>query len=195
MAESSNKLLCHNRIVRLLFPSSFLAMTASLSTLSAASQTDRFFDEYYFPYNPTSATSAGIHRYDGKLEDYSKSGVTTRVAILKKFEAEFAKRPADADRELILNNIRASLLDLESIRSWEKNPDIYSSGISSSAFTIMSRTFAPPEVRLKALISRERQMPKVLADARENVRNPPKVFTEVAIEQLPGIVGFFEHDV
>jgi uncharacterized protein (DUF885 family) len=171
-----------------------LAMIAS-TVLSAASLTDRFFDEYYFPYNPTSATSAGIHKYDGKLEDYSRRGVAERVVILKKYEAEFAKLPAGPDRDLILNSIRASLLDQETIRSWEKNPDVYSSGISSSAFTIISRTFAPPAVRLKSLISRERAMPKALMDARENLKNPPKIYTEIAIEQIPGIVSFFEHDV
>jgi uncharacterized protein (DUF885 family) len=156
---------------------------------------DRFFDEYYFPFNPSGATSNGIHQYDDKLEDYSKDGVAARVAILKKFEAEFAKEPPTADRDLVLNYIRASLLDLETIRSWEKNPDNYSSGISSSAFTIMSRTFAPPEARLRSLIARERQMPKALADARENLKNPPKIYTEIAIEQLPGIAAFFENDV
>jgi uncharacterized protein (DUF885 family) len=72
---------------------------------------------------------------------------------------------------------------------------LYSSGISGSAFTIMSRTFASPEVRLESLISRERAMPKVLQHARENLKNPPKVYTEVALEQLPGIVDFFAHDV
>jgi uncharacterized protein (DUF885 family) len=170
-------------------------MTIPATTGAAASLSDQYFDKYYFPYNPTAATSAGIHLYDGRLEDYSKSGVAARVKELKKFEAEFEKQPADADRDLVLNNIRAALLDLEVVRSWEKNPDLYSSGISGSAFTIMSRTFAPPEVRLKALISRERAMPKVLQDARENLKNPPKVYTEVAIAQLPGIVDFFEHDV
>jgi uncharacterized protein (DUF885 family) len=162
---------------------------------SAQSLTDRFFDEYYFPYNPTAATSAGIHKYDDKLEDYSKAGSAARVGALKKFEAEFAKTPADADRDLVLNYIRASLLELETIRMWERNPDLYSSGITSSAFVIMSRTFAPPEARLKSLISRERQMPKVLADARANVKNPPKIYTEIAIEQLPGNTEFFERDV
>jgi hypothetical protein len=38
-------------------------------------------------------------------------------------------------------------------------------------------------------------MPQVLADGRANVRNPPKIYTEIAIEQLPGLVSFFEHDV
>lgn len=156
---------------------------------------DRFFDEYYFPFNPTSATSSGIHKYDGQLEDYSKAGNAKRAAVLKQFEAEFAKLPPGADRDLVLNSIRASLLELESVRSWEKNPDNYSSGITSSAFTIMSRKFAPPEVRLKSLIERERHMPKVLVDARANLKNPPRIYTEVAIEQLPGDVSFFESDV
>ena len=170
-------------------------MMTVAGALSAQSLTDRFFDEYYFPFNPTTATSPGIHKYDDKLEDYSKAGVATRVAMLKKFEARIREAARNADRDLVLTNIRASLLDLETVRSWERNPDIYSSGISSSAFTIMSRTFAPPEARLRSLIARERQMPKVLAAARANLKNPPRIYTEVAIEQMPGIIGFFENDV
>src|ERR1044071_5415213 len=133
---------------------------------------DRFFDEYYFPFNPTSATSAGIHKYDGQLEDYSKSGVTKRTAELKKWEVEIAKLPQSDNRDLVLNYIRAGLLELESVRQWEKNPDNYSSGIASSAFTIMSRKFAPPETRIKSLTERERRMPQVLVAARENLKNP-----------------------
>src|SRR5580698_8350856 len=100
---------------------------------SAQSLTDRYFDEYFFPFNPTSATSAGIHRYDDKLEDYSAAGNQRRIEILKKFEAEFAKVPASADRDLVLYSIRANLLELETVRMWAKNPDLYSSGLSNSA--------------------------------------------------------------
>jgi len=170
-------------------------MTILAAAGSAKSLTDRFFDEYYFPYNPSGATSAGIHTYDGRLEDFSRAAVRARVEILHKFEREFAAQPEDADRDLVLNYIRAALLDLETIRSWQRNPDNYSSGIAGSAFTIMSRTFAPPEARLKSLISRERAMPKMLMEARANLDNPPKIYTQIALEQLPGIVAFFEHDV
>jgi hypothetical protein len=162
---------------------------------SAQSLADRYFDEYFFPYNPTSATAAGIHKYDDQLEDYSAAGVKQRIAILKKFEGEFEKVAAGPDRDLVLSSIRASLLELETVRMWAKNPDQYSSGLSNSAFVIMSRTFAPPEVRLKALIARERLMPQVLADARANVKHPPRIYLDVAIEQLPGIISFFESDV
>ncbi len=170
-------------------------MSLLIPLASAQSLTDRFFDEYYFPFNPTSATAAGIHKFDGQIEDYSKAGVDVRVAKLKQFEAEFAKLPAEPDRDLVLNSIRANLLELETVRSWERNPDIYSSGISTSAFYIMSRTFAPPEARLRSLIDRERKMPQVLQQARANLKNPPKIFTEIAIQQVPGIVSFFQKDV
>ena len=169
-------------------------MTLAIATW-AQSPFDHFFDDYYFPDNPTTATASGIHKYDSELEDYSKAGVLKRIAKLKKYEAEFAKLPESADRDLVLSNIRAGLLELESVKMWERNPDVYSSGISSSAFTIMSRTFAPADVRLKAMIARERKMPQVLADARVNLKNPPKMYTEIALEQLPGIEDFFAHDV
>ena len=170
-------------------------MSLLISTVGAQSLTDRFFDEYYFPFNPTAATSAGIHKYDSQLEDYSKAGVDARVAKLKQFEAEFAKLPADPDRDLVLSTIRAGLLEYQTVRSWERNPDVYSSGITGSAFNIMSRTFAPPETRLRSLIERERKMPQVLAAARVNLKNPPKIYTEIAIQQAPGIISFFQKDV
>jgi hypothetical protein len=170
-------------------------LTTAMFPANAQRTFDRFFDEFYFPFNPTTATSSGIHTYDSKLDDYSRAGEMKREAILKKFEAEFTTLPASDDRDLVLNTIRDGLLEIETIRMWERNPDQYSSGITSSAFTIMSRTFAPPEVRIKSLTARERQMPKVLQDARLNLKNPPRIYTEVALEQMPGNISFFENDV
>jgi uncharacterized protein (DUF885 family) len=163
---------------------------------------DQYFDTFYLPTNPSAATSYGVHEYDGKLEDYSRAGIDVEVKALKGWEQRVAAvDPASlslyvrGDRDLVLNNIRSALLTLQSIRPWEKNPDFYSSGITSSAFTLMERKFAPPETRLRDLISRERQMPAALLAARANLRNPPKIYTEIALEQLPGLIRFFQHDV
>ena len=95
------------------------------------------------------------------------------------------------DREMVLGNIRSRLLTLETIRPWEKNADIYSSTCANAAFTLMERKFAPPDDRLRSLVAREKQMPGLLAEARVNLKNPPRIFTEIAIEQLPGIISFF----
>lgn len=163
---------------------------------------DRYFDTYYFPTNPSTATSDGFHAWDGQLEDYSRAGVEANVKALQQWEARVSAVDPNTlseyvqdDRTLVLNNIRSTLLTLQTIRPWQKNPDNYSSGIASSAFTLMERKFASPETRLRALIAREKQMPAALADARQNLDDPPKIYTQIALEQLPGLVSFFQHDV
>src|SRR5580692_6339763 len=166
-----------------------------LNAQPVAEQVNRFFDDVYFKYSPTQGTAAGFHQYDSQLEDYSKRSVQARAQALHRAEREFMRLPADPDRDLILNYIRDSLLDLEQVRSWEKNPDNYSSGVTQSIFVIMSRNFAPADQRLQAVIARERQFPAVFDAARANLKNPPRIYSEVAIEQLPGIVSFFQNDV
>jgi uncharacterized protein (DUF885 family) len=163
---------------------------------------DRFFDEVTFRFNPVEGTRAGFHQYDAQLPSMSGSEVRAEIAELRKFEGAFQSFDARglspavaADRELALAEVRGRLLTLESIRDWEKNPDLYSSGVTSAIFTIMSRKYAPPAERLKSAIARERLIPRVFQSARENLKNPPRVYTEVALEQLPGIASFFRNDV
>jgi uncharacterized protein (DUF885 family) len=163
---------------------------------------DQYFSDTVFHFGPTGATELGFHQYDTKLEDYSRAGVDAEIAALKEYEWKFDDFPAAGldestlgDLAIMRDNVRAGLLELETIRGWEKNPDNYSSGITNSAFVLMERDFAPVDERLRSLIARERQMPAVFAAARENLKNPPRIYTEIALEQLPGIVDFFQHDV
>ena len=163
---------------------------------------DRYFTDVVFHYDPVGATQAGFHQYDDQLPSGSREEVRAEIQALHRFEDEVMKFDptglspfAAADRELVLAQIRGQLLGLEKIRSWEKNPDIYSSGVSAAIFVIMSRTFAPPADRLKSVLARERLAPRLLQSARQNLANPPRIYTEVALEQIPGIVSFFQNDV
>ena len=172
--------------------------------LKFAQLSDEYFDQVYFPYAPTVGTQVGYHQYDTKLENYSRRSVDDEIVALKNFErrieaiqpstdaADFVPR---SDREIVLGNIRSQLLTLETIRPWEKNADNYSSTCANAAFVLMERKFAPPDERLRSLIAREKQMPAMLGDARVNLKNPQRIFTEIAIEQLPGIISFFQNDV
>ncbi len=166
-----------------------------LAAQPSPEQVDRFFDDVYFKFSPTAGTSSGFHQYDGQLEDFSKRTIDAQTKALHQADQQFSALPADPDRDLILNYIRATLLNLEEVRPWEKNPDTYSSGVTNSIFVIMSRTFAPVADRLRSVIARERQIPAAFDAARANLKNPPRIYTEVAIEQLPGIVSFFQKDV
>src|SRR5262245_50883011 len=83
---------------------------------------DEFFDQFYFPTNPTTATLSGIHDYDGKLEDFSRAAIDREVANLKAFDQRVGAVDSKAldvqtrgDRELVLNYIHGRLLTLETI--------------------------------------------------------------------------------
>jgi hypothetical protein len=182
-----------------------LGLAAVVCTAVRAQETDfdrlvdRYFEDYYQAH-PTDATSAGFHEYDHRLEDYSQSAIRNWVAALKRYKSQFLalhelSREQALDRLLVVSKIDGQVLELETIRPWQKNPDVYSSGITAAAFVIMSRQFAPAPERLRALIARERAMPKALVAARANLKNPPRIYTQVAIEQLPGIIRFFQNDV
>jgi uncharacterized protein (DUF885 family) len=163
---------------------------------------DQYFEQVYFKFSPTAGTSAGLHQYDTQLEDYSAARVQRQIAALHAFEKKLEvidPRALDAepaaDYAILLNNIRGQLLQLEVVRGWEKNPDSYSSGVTSSIFVIMERPYAPVNERLRSAVERERQIPQVFVEARKNLKNPPHIYTEIALEQIDGLVSFFQSDV
>jgi uncharacterized protein (DUF885 family) len=163
---------------------------------------EQYFSDVYFHFAPTVGTSAGLHQYDTQLEDYSAANIQKEIAALHTYEKKIeAIDPSAldasiaADRLILLNNIRSQLLTLETIRPWEKNPDIYSSGITNSAFVIMERPYASTNIRLRSLAAREKLMPDTLLEARKNLKNPPKIYTEIALEQIDGLISFFQTDV
>jgi uncharacterized protein (DUF885 family) len=181
-------------------PAQRLSADGALQTFNSLA--DQYFSDVYFHFAPTAGTSAGVHQYDNQLEDFSAANIYKQIAALhvyeKKVEAidpSALDASVAADREILLNNIRSQLLTLETIRPWEKNPDIYSSDITNSAFVIMERPYASTDVRLKSLIERERQMPQALLEARKNLRIPPKIYTEIALEQIDDDISFFQNDV
>ena len=163
---------------------------------------EKYFSDVYFHFSPTAGTAAGLHQYDEKLEDYTAAERERQVAALHLYEKKVQAidpsaldAPVAADREILLDSIRSTLLTLEVIRPWEKNPDLYSSGITNSIFVIMERPYASVDDRLHAAAEREKLMPQVLLEARKNLKNPPKIFTEIALEQIDGLVSFFQADV
>lgn len=167
-----------------------------------AALADRYFDQVLFKYDPAQGTAAGFHQWDAALPSFSREEVQAAISDLKRYEGEvqgFAPAglspSAASDRELVLSQIRGQLLALESIRQWQKNPDLYPSYATNAVFVIMARTFAPPADRLRSVIARERLIPRMLDSARANLKDVPRIYADIAIEQLPGEISFFQNDV
>src|SRR5580700_7179322 len=134
-------------------------------------------DDHYTRH-PSHATDLGIHRFDDQLEDRSQAAIKGESDALKVFQTKLAAiDPAtltlanSLDREQLVHTVDESVLELDTIRMWAKDPDTYSGGITNAAYVIMKRAYAPADTRLKALIARENNMPGVLQDARRNLQH------------------------
>ena len=132
------------------------------------------------------------------LDDYSAAAIKAEADAARAFKTRLeALDPAtltldkQLDREQLRHAMDSTILQNESVRAWARDPDIYSSGITNTAYVMIKRSFAPPEERLRRLIARERAMPAALAEARRNLDNPPRIYTEIAIEQIDGSIGLF----
>lgn len=162
---------------------------------------DDYFD-FYYHFHPTEGTQAGFHRYDGNLQDFSRSSVEAEIEGLLKFQTQFGSiqstelsQESAGDLQILTSAVQSRLLELQDIQKWKKDPDVYISELSQGVFGIMRRNFAPAPDRLRSVILREREIPRVLQQARHNVSNPPRVYTEVALQQMPDNIKFFQKDV
>ena len=155
-----------------------------------------------FRRHPSAATALGVHTYDSTLDDLSAAAFDAEASADSAFRQRLLavdttrlSLDQQLDRQQLIHAMDATILGDRVIKSYTKNPDVYSSGATNAAYVIMEREYAPATQRLAALIAREKAIPAALAQARTNLVDPPRIFTEIAIEQLDGNVSFFKNDV
>ncbi len=162
---------------------------------------EEYFDAYYAAY-PSYGTAAGLHRYDASLEDVSARAVAARVKALnaqlervRTLKAGALDAGGQIDAAVIESLIQAELLSLDTLKTWRTNPMNYVGLPGGAIDGLMKRDFAPAAERLKSLNARLKAVPGVLQAMRDNVSNPPKEFTDLAIRMASGSVGFFRDSV
>jgi uncharacterized protein (DUF885 family) len=171
----------------------------------AATAFAAFVNDYFtalYAFRPSDGTAAGLHEHDTKLEDRSAANVARRVetvtAQLRRLEALRAGRLSadDAiDAEILDGQLRAELLDLDTVKNWRRNPMSYISTPGGAVDGLMKRNSAPASERLRSVIARLKAVPALLTAMRANVTDPPREFTDLAVRMAEGSVGFFREGV
>jgi uncharacterized protein (DUF885 family) len=171
----------------------------------AGTEFARFVDDYFdaqFRAQPSAGTEAGLHQYDGKLEDLSRAAILARIAELEALQARLAainrkqlSFDDGIDAQALDGDLRSALQNLDVLRNWEKNPMLYVRVPGNAVDGLMKRDFAPARERLRSVVARLKAAPAVYAAARANVQNPPREFTDLAIRMCKGAAGFFEGSV
>ena len=157
---------------------------------------------YLHESEPTSAAFDGVHIHDDLLEDVSRSAVESEIGAL----GGFARRLGLIDsatlsgverieQPMLDAHIRARLHSLETVREWERNPQLYGELLASSLTTQAIFDYAPAADRARRVMSKLRQTPRLIHAAKENVTDPPGIFIKLGLETFRGILSFIEDDL
>jgi uncharacterized protein (DUF885 family) len=151
---------------------------------------------------PSLAAASGIHIWDGQLEDFSAPAIAAEILAIKAFQTRLEKIPplelplSDAyDYQIVSSNMNARLLELEQIKNYERNPQIYNDPISSGLLQLAIFEHSPADSRLRQVIAKEKEIPRLLDSARVNIRQTPAVFLKVALESFKGTLSFVQTDL
>ncbi|HEX8140973.1 MAG TPA: DUF885 domain-containing protein [Pyrinomonadaceae bacterium] len=188
-------------ILSLNFPG---AMVLSSATGQSA---DRKFEalarkyiEQFLAANPETATQLGDHRFDHRLDDYSRAGVERDRAFNQKYLKELDAIPVKSlspvnsvDYRILHNRLEYNLFRTDELREYESNPLRYN--IGGAIYDLIARDFAPLKDRLRNVEARLKAVPLVVEQAKANLKNPPRVHTETAISQNKGTISLIRDEL
>jgi uncharacterized protein (DUF885 family) len=121
---------------------------------------------------------------------------------LSGFSRRLEAIPADGLREteqvehgIVLGNVRARQFEVEAVRSWERNPQVYGETLATSLVSQAIFDYAPEADRARRVLSKLRQVPRLIQAARENIKEPPAIFVKVGLDTFRGVMTFIDHDL
>jgi uncharacterized protein (DUF885 family) len=173
--------------------------------MHAAEPLNHFVDDYLaylYEACPTSATLDGIHVHDDLLEDFRRPAMDTHVSALAGFSRRLDAIPEaglplseQVDRAIVGANIQARMFDLEVLRNWERNPHFYGDLLATSLASQAIFTYAPESDRARRVLSKLRQVPRLIQAARDNVKEPPALFVKLGLDTWRGVKTFIDADL
>jgi len=100
-----------------------------------------------------------------------------------------------AEQPMVEANIQSRTFELEQIRTWERNPQLYADTLCSSLAAQVVFSHASMPERARRVLSKLRQTGRLVQAARDNIKDPPGIFLKVGLETFRGALNFIEKDL
>ena len=178
-------------------PSRGMAQTRSPFAVIVDDYLDRFAG-----FHPSIAAGNGLHGHDGQLEDFSAGSIAAEVAWLRTTRRGLASMDAArltpderVDYRILQGLVDGWLLDLDTVRTWTRNPMIYATAVSDGVHNLMTMESSPAAARMQQVITKLRAVPALLSSARLNIRRPPAVYVERAAVMFRGVSDLLNRDL
>ena len=149
--------------------------------------------------HPEAATALGLHQHDAELDDRSVAGhdqgTDRQEALLRSIEDRLRRPRASArgrtDLAMLVGALRCDIRKKRVQRPLQRKPDVYVEPLNA-IFQMTARTYAPAPERARNVVARLEKIPKVVEQAKENLLNPPRVWTEIGIDRAASAKGFLQ---
>lgn len=148
---------------------------------------------------PEQATALGLHKNDALLEDRTIAGHDKNVereeamakALRERFKNPKLSPSARTDLALLLGALETDVRKKRVQRPLQRQPGVYTEPLEA-IFQMTARDYAPAADRARNVVARLERIPKTVEAAKENLLNPPRVWTEVAIDRASSARPFLE---
>ena len=157
---------------------------------------------YLYEVLPSQASLDGVHLHDDLLEDLSRGAIDAHVRALSGFGRRLRQIDAaqlstieQVDHRIVAANIEGRMFELETVRTWERNPQIYADILGVSLASQALFAYAPEPERARRVVSKLRQVPRLVQAARDNIKDAPGIFVKVGLETWRGALKFIESDL
>jgi uncharacterized protein (DUF885 family) len=151
---------------------------------------------------PTQASLDGVHLHDDLLEDLSKAGIDAHVRALAGFSRRLHQIDAalltgveQVEHPVVAADVEARMYELETIRTWERNPQLYAQVLGASLASQALFGYAPEPERARRIVSKLRQVARLVQSAQDNIKDSPGIYVKVGLEAWRGILKFIESDL
>ena len=162
---------------------------------------DRTIDRWFrdqLALRPETATFLGLHDHDAELSSGGRDAIDEEIAFYRRSIDELsALDPAELtaeralDRDLAIHQARLGLFWQDEYRPWAGSSE-GAGHIGEALFPLFTRDFAPLADRLESIAGRLERAPDYLAQTRERVTDPVRVWTEIDIESTEQMPGFID---
>src|SRR5262249_37738943 len=104
-------------------------------------------------------------------------------------------RSGQIDFEILKYHLTRELWLADNTHRFEQDPRVYNEYISDSVYLLFAQSTLAKADNVKNAAARMAFILKVVAAAKESLKDPPKVILETAIRQNKGSIAFYEHGI